>query len=60
MRSCLYVEILKGKKWVHISHTSTEMEEPEFKKEKKEVTIYIMRSTGKIVEAGAFIRNIDN
>ncbi len=45
---------------MHISHTSTEMEEPELKKEKKEVTIYIMRSTGKIVEAGAFIRNIDN
>lgn len=59
MRSCLYVEILKGKKWVHISHISTEMEESELKKEKKEVTIYIMRSTGKIVEAGAFIKNID-
>lgn len=29
------------------------------KKEKKAVTIYIARSTGKIVEAGAFIRNID-
>lgn len=59
MRSCLYVEILKGKKWVHISHISTEMEEPELKKEKKEVAIYIMRNTGKIVEAGAFIKNID-
>ncbi len=44
---------------VHISYISTEMEEPELKKEKKEVTIYIIKNTGKIVEAGAFIKNID-
>nr|WP_297935061.1 hypothetical protein [uncultured Blautia sp.] len=29
------------------------------KKKKKAVTIYITRNTGKIVESGAFIRNID-